>query len=285
MCLSSGLDRAKTCSLGRTASNSAGVIFRNCSPVIHRPSSVRIPACFAMAFAVSRLSPVTMRTKIPAFWQVATAPTTSSRRGSAMPTRASKHISFSSLVSQSARVAVAGFLTIVSILSRWARATQRSASLANSLIVSMKKERFSAVRAFFVPSVSMYDVQFSRINSAAPLWYIVHFALSFFTSTVMRFLALENGKRRLPPSFPNRAASRLLSVSSRFPHADFASRSIAASVLLPMSWGRVSWQPSSPSSDSFGAAGGKTRAVEQQETPSRIVSSADFEIVAGSGPF
>ena len=41
----------------------------------------------AMAFAVSMLSPVTMRTKMPAFWQSATAPGTSGRTGSWKPSR------------------------------------------------------------------------------------------------------------------------------------------------------------------------------------------------------
>mmetsp|Transcript_19237 Transcript_19237/g.41816 ORF Transcript_19237/g.41816 Transcript_19237/m.41816 type:complete len:226 (-) Transcript_19237:1810-2487(-) len=102
VCLSSGLERAKTCKVGSILSNSAGVNFLNSSPVIAVPPFVKIPACLAIARAVFMLSPVTMRTKIPAFWHTAIASTTSSRSGSEIPTSASKHMSFSSVLSQSA---------------------------------------------------------------------------------------------------------------------------------------------------------------------------------------
>ena len=62
VCLSSGEERANTCSFGNTASNSDGVILRNVGPSIAIPSSVKIPHRLAIAFAVSILSPVTMRT-------------------------------------------------------------------------------------------------------------------------------------------------------------------------------------------------------------------------------
>lgn len=50
------------------------------NPLAHRP--VRMPHSRAMCRAVWMLSPVTMRTKMPAFWQVATAAGTSLRTGS-----------------------------------------------------------------------------------------------------------------------------------------------------------------------------------------------------------
>ena len=66
MCLSSGDDRASTCRVGSNASTCAGVSLRKSGPSMARPPGVSIPHSFAMAFAVSMLSPVTIRTKIPA---------------------------------------------------------------------------------------------------------------------------------------------------------------------------------------------------------------------------
>mmetsp|Transcript_15428 Transcript_15428/g.38872 ORF Transcript_15428/g.38872 Transcript_15428/m.38872 type:complete len:220 (-) Transcript_15428:1772-2431(-) len=130
VCLSSGLERARTCSFGRMASSFAGVNFLNSSPVIAMPPSVKIPACLAIALAVSMLSPVTMRTKIPALWHTAMASTTSSRSGSAIPTSASKHISFSSFSSHTSTVIVEMSFVIFSILLRWVIAMHRKASCA-----------------------------------------------------------------------------------------------------------------------------------------------------------
>mmetsp|Transcript_277 Transcript_277/g.611 ORF Transcript_277/g.611 Transcript_277/m.611 type:complete len:243 (+) Transcript_277:439-1167(+) len=128
VCLSSGLERARTCNLGSTLSSCAGVSFLNSSPVIAMPPSVKIPACFAIALAVSMLSPVTMRTKIPALWHTAMASTTSSRNGSAMPTSASKHISFSSFFSHSSTEMLEISFVIFSIPLRWVIAMHRKAS-------------------------------------------------------------------------------------------------------------------------------------------------------------
>ena len=63
-----------TCKEGKIASNSG--------PSIIIPSSVRMQHSLAFAFAVSILSPVTMRTKIPTFWHMSTASATSGRDGS-----------------------------------------------------------------------------------------------------------------------------------------------------------------------------------------------------------
>mmetsp|Transcript_401 Transcript_401/g.1095 ORF Transcript_401/g.1095 Transcript_401/m.1095 type:complete len:253 (+) Transcript_401:914-1672(+) len=153
MCLSSGLERANTCNLGKTSSSSAGVKFLKSSPIIEIPPSIKIPACLAMATAVSRLSPVTMRTKIPARWHVATASTTSDRRGSMIPAIASKHISFSSFFSHSSTVHLLGS-TSFSTSQRWAMATQRSASEANFLIIFLNSRRLRSDMGCSVPSIS-----------------------------------------------------------------------------------------------------------------------------------
>jgi hypothetical protein len=53
----------------------------NAGPSSARPPSVRMPHSRAMWRAVWMLSPVTMRTMMPAFWQVATAAGTCARHG------------------------------------------------------------------------------------------------------------------------------------------------------------------------------------------------------------
>ncbi|RUS22692.1 hypothetical protein BC937DRAFT_87735 [Endogone sp. FLAS-F59071] len=65
--LSSGLDRASTCSLGMIASISEGGSFLNTGPSMTIPPCVWIPHCLAILLAVRTLSPVTIRTKTPAF--------------------------------------------------------------------------------------------------------------------------------------------------------------------------------------------------------------------------
>mmetsp|Transcript_20244 Transcript_20244/g.29271 ORF Transcript_20244/g.29271 Transcript_20244/m.29271 type:complete len:306 (-) Transcript_20244:198-1115(-) len=89
--LSWGDARAITCSLGRMLSRAAGVRLRKVGPssATSPLDLTRIPQSRAMAQAVSRLSPVTMRTCTPASWQVFTASGTSGRRGSWIPTTAS----------------------------------------------------------------------------------------------------------------------------------------------------------------------------------------------------
>mmetsp|Transcript_11064 Transcript_11064/g.26864 ORF Transcript_11064/g.26864 Transcript_11064/m.26864 type:complete len:285 (-) Transcript_11064:1758-2612(-) len=106
--LSVGVERASTRSFGQIWSNSSWLMHfsgcseswavstreRNCSPVIAislpvlSPSSERMPALREMALAVARLSPVTMRTVMPACRHTRIAPGTSSRRGSSIPTTA-----------------------------------------------------------------------------------------------------------------------------------------------------------------------------------------------------
>mmetsp|Transcript_31445 Transcript_31445/g.70737 ORF Transcript_31445/g.70737 Transcript_31445/m.70737 type:complete len:205 (-) Transcript_31445:1984-2598(-) len=104
--LSVGVERARTRSLGQILSNSAWLmqrsgcsafcwvrtIWRNCSPVraislpSRSPSSVRMFAFLEIALAVLKLSPVTMRTTMPASLHVWIAPGTSTLSGSSMPT-------------------------------------------------------------------------------------------------------------------------------------------------------------------------------------------------------
>ena len=85
-CLSFGDDRARTCSLGRTSAfRYSSSIFRNSGPSRDRPS-VRMPQSAAMCLAVWMLSPVTIRTQMPASWQTRIAPGVSFRSGSLIPT-------------------------------------------------------------------------------------------------------------------------------------------------------------------------------------------------------
>mmetsp|Transcript_31670 Transcript_31670/g.77642 ORF Transcript_31670/g.77642 Transcript_31670/m.77642 type:complete len:215 (+) Transcript_31670:3243-3887(+) len=106
MNLSRGVERARTRSVGQMRSNSAWLISPSASatlslkvlPSMTAPRGslgLMMPHFMAMALAVWMLSPVTMRTTIPARWQSAMAPGTSSRRGSSMPTRATQVRSFS----------------------------------------------------------------------------------------------------------------------------------------------------------------------------------------------
>mmetsp|Transcript_58777 Transcript_58777/g.120245 ORF Transcript_58777/g.120245 Transcript_58777/m.120245 type:complete len:225 (+) Transcript_58777:1048-1722(+) len=83
--LSWGLHLAMTCRSLSTDFCSSGVILRKSGPSTADPV-VRMPHSFAILLAVSTLSPVTMRTMMPAFWQDSTAAGTSLRRGSLIPT-------------------------------------------------------------------------------------------------------------------------------------------------------------------------------------------------------
>ena len=85
--LSSGEERARTCSLGMISRCSCLLIFLNSGPSIARPPGVKMPHSFAIAFAVLMLSPVTMRGNTPAMMQSATDSETPLRSGSWIPTR------------------------------------------------------------------------------------------------------------------------------------------------------------------------------------------------------
>lgn len=84
--LSSGEERARTCSLGRVASMSASLRVLKTGPSMTTPPSVRMPHSVAMARAVTALSPVTMRMTTPACWAFFTDSGTPGRTGSWMPT-------------------------------------------------------------------------------------------------------------------------------------------------------------------------------------------------------
>mmetsp|Transcript_24322 Transcript_24322/g.49827 ORF Transcript_24322/g.49827 Transcript_24322/m.49827 type:complete len:256 (+) Transcript_24322:3-770(+) len=87
--LSSGAERASTVKRGSMSSSWAGVNFRNSGPSMAMSPVLKIPALSAIAVAVFRLSPVTMRTLTPALCAIFTDAGTSGRKGSMMPTNAS----------------------------------------------------------------------------------------------------------------------------------------------------------------------------------------------------
>mmetsp|Transcript_770 Transcript_770/g.2078 ORF Transcript_770/g.2078 Transcript_770/m.2078 type:complete len:271 (-) Transcript_770:1519-2331(-) len=102
--LSVGDERASTRISSATARFSSGDIFRNVGPSISAfgPSDPsKIPASCAINFAVSGLSPVTMRTMTPACLSMSTASRVSGRMGSLMPSTPTKVISDSGASSQS----------------------------------------------------------------------------------------------------------------------------------------------------------------------------------------
>mmetsp|Transcript_27523 Transcript_27523/g.51159 ORF Transcript_27523/g.51159 Transcript_27523/m.51159 type:complete len:208 (-) Transcript_27523:240-863(-) len=146
--------------------------------------------------------------------------------------------------------------------------------------------RFSGVMGLVAPSASRYLVQSARTVSAAPLWYMTHSSHPFsVTSTVILFRREEKGNRRDPPALPKLAESRRALVSSAPPHLDRANRSKAASVLFPMSCGRLSlivnsFSRSSSSSSEVGpvSSGMTTRAVEHVAMPCRMISRASSEM-------
>mmetsp|Transcript_11063 Transcript_11063/g.26859 ORF Transcript_11063/g.26859 Transcript_11063/m.26859 type:complete len:338 (-) Transcript_11063:2012-3025(-) len=133
MCLSRGVERPMTRSCGQILSNSTWLSLpsgpltfsRKVLPSITAPGTSdtesRMPHFLAIAAAVFMLSPVTMRTTMPAFLQSSIAAGTSSRTGSSIPMSATMIRSFSaSLTSSTASEVV-----------RTARQSVRSASSAN----------------------------------------------------------------------------------------------------------------------------------------------------------
>mmetsp|Transcript_30056 Transcript_30056/g.70193 ORF Transcript_30056/g.70193 Transcript_30056/m.70193 type:complete len:210 (+) Transcript_30056:1012-1641(+) len=82
--LSRGLALASTWTPGRTLLWAWGSSARNSPPSMALPL-VKMPASLAMLLAVMTLSPVTIRTVMPAFWHRRTAAGTSFRTGSWIP--------------------------------------------------------------------------------------------------------------------------------------------------------------------------------------------------------
>mmetsp|Transcript_44658 Transcript_44658/g.112543 ORF Transcript_44658/g.112543 Transcript_44658/m.112543 type:complete len:267 (-) Transcript_44658:1927-2727(-) len=87
LCLSVGDERASTRSSGKMRRSSSSGRLRNSFPSITRPfPSLIMPQSIAIRSAVFRLSPVTIRTVMPARSHLAMASGTSWRKGSRMPT-------------------------------------------------------------------------------------------------------------------------------------------------------------------------------------------------------
>ena len=113
----------------------------------------RSPASFAMATAVSSLSPVIITTWMPAPWTSRIASRASGRTSSRIPTR--PMITTSSLML---------FSTI--LLSEYPKASTRMALPASSSIFLSR----TALSIFWIlPSWSMYNFAFARSLSGAPL--------------------------------------------------------------------------------------------------------------------
>mmetsp|Transcript_11060 Transcript_11060/g.26837 ORF Transcript_11060/g.26837 Transcript_11060/m.26837 type:complete len:238 (-) Transcript_11060:1708-2421(-) len=172
-CLSSGVERARTRSWGqmRSMASCFSSPFSSCTrsrkvlPSMTAPggsSGVTIPHLRAMARAVWRLSPVTMRTTMPARWQSLIACGTSLRSGSSIPTR---HTSVSP-VSSSTGERLAPSLAET---ARRARQSVRSPASAKSEMAPSTVRRIAASIGTEVPSALTISTQRSATISAAPL--------------------------------------------------------------------------------------------------------------------
>mmetsp|Transcript_25709 Transcript_25709/g.96815 ORF Transcript_25709/g.96815 Transcript_25709/m.96815 type:complete len:358 (-) Transcript_25709:153-1226(-) len=171
-CLSSGEERARTRSERAASRSAAGSSWRAAKS---RPSMTvpaggaarsavaagRMPQFRAMAVAVSMWSPVTMMTRMPAPWHLATAPGTSRRSGSRIPSTATSSMPpSSSKASHSA--AVAGHECTL----RRATAMVRSAACtagSNSRSTAARSSRFDE------PSACSSVSQRPTTTSKAPL--------------------------------------------------------------------------------------------------------------------
>mmetsp|Transcript_7208 Transcript_7208/g.11282 ORF Transcript_7208/g.11282 Transcript_7208/m.11282 type:complete len:399 (-) Transcript_7208:127-1323(-) len=224
--LSSGLDRASTCSLGRILSTWAGVILRKSGPSMAMPSAVRMPHCRAIARAVWMLSPVTMRTTTPARCAVATASRTSPRSGSWMPTRQS---STSPSASRSPKLSFQpSGRSPTEGNSRWATPSVRSAlsAIFESRVPSAR--RSASVSGSAAPPAAVLAAQLARMISEAPFTYSRTFPSGRTTTAVERFLVELKGKAQSRSG--SKTAARRATGST--PQAS-ASISSAPSVALP----------------------------------------------------
>mmetsp|Transcript_51443 Transcript_51443/g.121872 ORF Transcript_51443/g.121872 Transcript_51443/m.121872 type:complete len:462 (-) Transcript_51443:913-2298(-) len=170
--LSSGDDRASTRKSIQILSNSSMLISssgrttlsRNCAPVITWPSSIsspRIPHFLAIAAAVRALSPVTIRTTIPASLHARIAPGTSGRTGSSRPRTARRMRSSSRSLGSSSPAAI----------SRYATVSVRRPSSAIFPIASSNRARAPASIAVASPPGCAMREQSSSTTSDAPLVY------------------------------------------------------------------------------------------------------------------
>mmetsp|Transcript_8941 Transcript_8941/g.29392 ORF Transcript_8941/g.29392 Transcript_8941/m.29392 type:complete len:331 (-) Transcript_8941:2057-3049(-) len=165
--LSCGVERASTCSFGSTSLSfaSSPSMARNVGPSIAMPS-VRIPHSVAMCLAVRTLSPVTMRTTMPASWHVLTASDTSPRSGSLMPTMEMHVMSLSGALSKNSSPMEA---SAAGSKSRTARQMQRKPRLAMSWIMLSSSAFLPGVIGSTTPCSFMTHAHFSNTSSAAPL--------------------------------------------------------------------------------------------------------------------
>lgn len=144
----------------------------------HFPSS-KTPICFAIASAVSLLSPVMTMTRMPAFSHSAIAPFTSSRGGSSRPARPhrTRSLSTASYPAMFCRILCPLCLSPPSYFSRsprpdpvlYANASVRSALLAMSSTALLISLFAFAVSATSLPDDVSTFVHRSMTHSAAPL--------------------------------------------------------------------------------------------------------------------
>mmetsp|Transcript_17841 Transcript_17841/g.35939 ORF Transcript_17841/g.35939 Transcript_17841/m.35939 type:complete len:284 (+) Transcript_17841:1828-2679(+) len=219
-CLSSGVDRASTRSAGHTLSNSSCLMLpspsvtrsRNVFPsrTASGPSwGVTMPHLDAIARAVSRLSPVTMRTVMPAFWHWAMASGTSSRRGSSIPTRPT-HVSCSSIFGSEISPAAAHEVCQSAGRVRWAMHSVRSPRFANSEMLCSIWVRIWAVRGISLPDSSTNLSQRAATISAAPLQYATALPSALLTMVVMR-LRSDEKENTFRPGWSSGCCSRTFS--------------------------------------------------------------------------
>mmetsp|Transcript_8935 Transcript_8935/g.17852 ORF Transcript_8935/g.17852 Transcript_8935/m.17852 type:complete len:240 (-) Transcript_8935:254-973(-) len=182
--LSVGVERARTRSFGQISSIRSWMMCfsgfsafcslstsdRNCSPVIAFSSPLasfaasRIPALREIALAVERLSPVTMRTTMPAALQTSMECGTSSRSGSSIPTMFTS-VRFASRSSASWPSASTGEAS----KSRYATAIVRSPISAIALIAASTSFLTASSTGTTFPSPSMYVSHNAITISEAPL--------------------------------------------------------------------------------------------------------------------
>mmetsp|Transcript_39162 Transcript_39162/g.92555 ORF Transcript_39162/g.92555 Transcript_39162/m.92555 type:complete len:257 (+) Transcript_39162:268-1038(+) len=205
--LSVGVERARTRSLGHISSILSWMMqrsgfsafwsdktrARNCSPVIAFSSpeasliGSSIPAFLEIAFAVLRLSPVTMRTTMPACLQTWMEWGTSSLRGSSIPTMCTS-VSSDSRFGSSSSSPDAGDAS----KSLYATAIVRRPSSAKAVMAASTLLFISSPTACTFPSVSRYSVHSAITISEAPLQYKRHRPSAVLTRVLMRLRLLEN---------------------------------------------------------------------------------------------
>mmetsp|Transcript_31673 Transcript_31673/g.77667 ORF Transcript_31673/g.77667 Transcript_31673/m.77667 type:complete len:335 (+) Transcript_31673:1239-2243(+) len=196
--LSRGEERASTRRWGQILSNSFWLIVSSALttrslksiPVITqnsdalKSSSVRIPHLRAIAAAVRGLSPVTIRTTMPAAWHVATASGTSARTGSSRPMSPISTRSFS-MLSLSSGTALMSRYAIVSVRSPWSANSPMHLLIISMVASSMGRVDMSSLSAREHSPSTISDAPL--VNSRRP-----PSASLSFTSVLMRLRSEEN---------------------------------------------------------------------------------------------